>query len=355
MEREPWLLVQEGSKLYLLAQDPQNFIFIAVNKHLTAEAEEQLCRRTITVALLQEMGLTIRVLPKKQVRGIALTGSEAGETVYFYPKSGKKQKYILSDDYEQVWTDAFFAGMERFTPPGNQKKKKDAEAWRTERQDPALYRKMGWIPAILLALSLGGGIGYIVYRTWIWYLASLIGPLAAVVLDIVYPAYFTLIAEKGGKKKAHDLSLSLLAHGSLLVFMPKPNWVHDAMFGILWGICGVTAVLVMLLAEEFRRKKGYLFFVFLLAGLFAMVDVGHINQVFDFAEPRTYTLAVENLRYDNDDTDSWHCGVTLPDGREAEIEISRTFYESLEIGDEVHVELYPGALGIEYATAHPIE
>ena len=70
MDREPWLLVQEGSKLYLLARNQRDFVFITVNKALTAEKEEQLARNgSFSNLRLQELGLTFRVLPGDQIRG----------------------------------------------------------------------------------------------------------------------------------------------------------------------------------------------------------------------------------------------------------------------------------------------
>ena len=150
MDREPWLLVQAGGKLYLLARNQQDFVFITVNKALTAEKEEQLQRSSSFSSLrLQEMGLSFRVLPGNQVRGVAVTGCEAGETLYFYPASGKKQKYVFSDDYEKEQIDAFFAGMERFTAPGGTKrnKRKGPEDWRTERQVRRYSRKWSGSPS----------------------------------------------------------------------------------------------------------------------------------------------------------------------------------------------------------------
>ena len=358
MGREPWLLVQEGGRLYLLAREQRDFVFITVNKALTAEKEEQLARSgSFSKPRLQEMGLTFRVLPGGQIRGAALTGSEAGDTLYFYPASGKKQKYVFSDDYEKERIDAFFGGVERFTAPGNKKKKNSPDNWRVQRQDPALYQKMGWVPPILMGMGIASSAGYLMNRTWPWYLAYLMSFAAPVVLDILFPAYFTLITEKGGPKHAHDLSIPMWVQVLVLVLMTRSNWLDESLFLKLWAVCGILSVLMAyLLVEEFRRMKGALLAVLFGAGIAATLLIGHTNCVFDFAQPETYVLAVEELEESRSGkTTSYECTVTLPDGRTLEIDISGRFYHALEVGDEVQVALHPGALGIGYVTVQPME
>lgn len=358
MAKEPWLLVQEGSKLYLLAKDRQDFVFITVNKSLTAEKEEQLARSgSFSKPRLQELGLTFRTLPDNQVRGVALTGTEAGETIHFYPASGKKQKYVFSDDYEAEQIDAFFAGTQRFTAPTGSKKKKNARDWRKARQDPQIYEKLWLLSPSLTVLSFIFGFAYRMRGGWALYLLSLVWVIAAVALDIVFPAYFTLIpAKKGEKKQARNLIGPLLVHGWLMVVGPGHNWLDWKWFWILWLVCGVLAVLVMgFFAEEFKREKSYLIYVLIIVGLFGCIEAGHINEALDFSQPQVYTLEVEDLHYSGGKNSSYKCSVILPDGREAEMEIKANFYKTLEIGDPVRVELSRGLLGIEYAQAYPIE
>lgn len=356
MEREPWLLVQEGSKLYLMARIQQDFVFITVNNALTADKEEQLARSGSFSGLrLQELGLTFRVLPGNQVRGVALTGCEAGETLYFYPASGKKQKYIFSDDYEKAQIDAFFTGVERFTPPGNKKKKKDPDAWRLEGRDPQLYKKLWFVCPALIGLNIGGGIGYLANRSWPWYLASLLCAAVPVALNILFPAYFSLVPEKRRKVPTHDLALPLAVH-MLSVMLPMGNWLNEWMYLMVGIACGLAAVILMgTLAMEFKKNRAYLFVLFIAAGLCGIPEVQQINQVFDFSEPRVYTLSVEDLEHTGGSDSSYRCFITLPDGQEAGLHIGAQFYTTLEVGDPIRVEVSTGALGIEYASVYPME
>lgn len=190
-----------------------------------------------------------------------------------------------------------------------------------------------------------------------WFLAYLVCLLTPVVLDILFPTYFTLITEKGGPKHAHDLSIPMWVQAVMLILLPMPNWLDETMFLKLWAVCGVLVALFMgLLAEEFRRNKGALPAVLFVAGVVGALVVGHINSVFDFAEPETHVLTVEDLDQSRSGKRrTYECTVTLPDGRQAELRISADFFNSLEIGDEVRVEVHVGALGIEYADAYPAE
>lgn len=358
MEREPWLLVQAGSKLYLLARDQRDFVFITVNKALTAEKEEQLQRSgSFSKLRLQEMGLTFRVLPGNQVRGVAMTGCEAGETLYFYPGSGRKQKYVFSDDYEKAWIDAFFTGVERFTAPTGTKKKKDAKEWRKGRQNPKVYEQLKWLSTVMTILSFVCGFAYRIRGGRLLYLASLMWLVLPIVLDIAFPAYFSLILPaRGEKKKARNLFGPVVVHGWLMSIGPGSNWLDGRLYLAVLLISAVLATLVLgIFAEEFRRQKANLLAVFLIAGAFGMAEAGHFNRELDFSEPEVHTLAVEELDYTGGKNSSYRCTVTLPDGREAELEIKADFYKTLEIGDPVRVEVSTGALGIEYTGVYPME
>ena len=361
MDREPWLLVQEGSKLYLLVRNQQDFVFITVNKALTAEKEAQLRRSgSFSNLRLQELGLTFRVLPGDQIRGVALTGCEAGETLYFYPTSGKKQKYVFSDDYEKEQIDAFFEGVERFTAPGSIRKKQNKAAgdWRTERQDPAVFKKMEWVAIGLTIFSAGCTAGYIYYRTWPWYLGCILAVAAAIALDIVLPQYLTLIPpEKGKSKPAWNLFWAVMAYGIPILLMPTHNWLMEHLWWQVLIFCGVMVTLCLWLwAEEFRRCPRDLVVACFFAAVIGMSMVGHVNEVFDFSEPEVYEATVEDLdQHRSRRRTSYACTVTMPDGTGMELNISGRDYNALEIGDPVRVEVSTGALGIEYAAAQPIE
>lgn len=356
---EPWLLLQDGRKTYLLAKDHQNYYLILVDKFLIWETEEWLMERGISKELLDELPLNVETLPRNQLRGIALTGTRAGCALYFYPKGGKRKHYTFSDDYSDEQIDAFFEGVERFLAPSQPPKKKKTDGdWRTERQDPEVFRKMEYVCIGITVLSVVFTLGYFLKQGAFWYTALLLTNLSAIVLTILYPQYFTLLPEEKEKKKtAWNMSWSLFSQVFVMVVLPWKNWLDERMFWVSMVICGTAAALIMgLLSEEFKRAKIWLLAVFFVVGVLGQGALGHINEVYDFSKPESYVLEVEDLSYHRSRRSStYDCTVTLPDGREAELNITRTFYRTLRVGDPVRVEVGTGVLGIEYANAYPVE
>ena len=357
--KEPWLLLQDGRKTYLLAKDHQNFYLILVDKFLTWETEEWLMEHGISKELLDELPLTVETLPRNQLRGVGLTGTNAGCLLYFYPKGEKRKHYTFSDDYTEAQIDAFFEGVERFLAPSQPPKKKKTKGnWRTERQNPEVFRKMEYVCIHITLLSFVFALGYCRNQNALWYTLLILTNAAAVVLTILYPQYFTLIYEEKKKKQtAWNLGWSLYSQIVIMVFLPWKSWLDERAVWISMIVCGVSAAAVMgLLSEEFRRAKVWLLAVFFFAGVLGQGTVGHINEVYDFSQPESYVLEVEDLSYHRSRRSStYDCTVTLPDGREVDLHITRTFYRTLRVGDPVRVEVGTGVLGIEYANVYPIE
>ena len=357
--KQPWLLLQDGRKTYLLARDQQNYYLILVDRFLTWETEEWLIDHGISKERLEELPLNYETLPRKQLRGIALTGTNAGDALYLYPKSGKRRHYTFSDDCSEEQIDVFFAGVERYLAPSEQKKKSsDTGDWRVDLQDPEIFRKMEYVCIGVTVLSTLFALGYVWNQGVFWYTALLLANGAAVALTILFPQYFTLLPdEKNKKKSAWNMAWSLNSQLIVSIALPARNWLDDSLFWPSVFICGTVAAAVLgLLSEEFKRAKIWLLAVFLFVGVLGHGTVGHINEVYDFSEPESCILVVEELDYHKSRRSStYECTVTLPDGRQVELDISRNFYRTLKVGDPVRVEVGTGALGIEYANAYPVE
>ena len=121
--REPWITCRMGRKVHLVAKDEKAYYVIEVGKHLDYETEQWLEQQGVSEALLKELQLSFTYIPKTALRGIAFTGTDAGEELYLYMKSEKK-KLTLELDYSASWMDAFFTGIPRMTAP----KKKETGA-----------------------------------------------------------------------------------------------------------------------------------------------------------------------------------------------------------------------------------
>ena len=351
-----WITCRMGKKLYLLAKDEIAYYLIEVGKNLDYATEEWLEKQGVSEILLKELQLPFIYIPKSNLRGVAITGNEAGEYIYLYLKSEKK-KLMLELDYDSDWMEDYFAEIPRFTPPVEKggKNKKDKN-WRREKRDPVLYNKLAWIPFMIGVLSLGVNIGFVRFRNIFWLFIWLAVLMIPVVLDICMPGYFSIIASKKGEKKdAWELTLPMGIHLFGILCMMGNNWLDDSVFWLVIGICALICFAVLLLAEEFRREPINLILVAFLGGIFGVGVVGEANELIPHAEPQAYVLEVEEIYKSGGRHDNYYCTVTLPDSREENLNISRKLYDSLEEGDYVRVEVGEGFFGIEYANVYSAE
>ena len=240
-----------------------------------------------------------------------------------------------------------------------QKKMKALYGWRTERQTVEMMRITEYTA---LAVSIAGFAAAVLYGlrgSALWLLASVALLVLTIVLDILFPAYFTLIPpEKGERKPAHGLYEAWCAAGVVLLITTSSwNLVETGSLWLLGAACGiVTAVVLGLWAEEFRREKYLLVVAFLVGGLIGGLFLGHCNVVFDNKPAEVYTLEVENLRsHRSRRSAGYYCSVTMPDGTEKELQITVDTWNHLEEGSMVQVRVGQGALGVGYVVASPTE
>lgn len=344
-----YLLLQQGqSKLFLLLRNGTQFHIVTVDKRLTAEAEEKLLNLyPCSDETLREPGINFRELFPK---GAAVSGPDAGDTVILY--MGKmKQKYVLSDDYSMDQVAAFFDGIEWFQPPKN-KRKQDPDAWRLEEQTPALVPVMKRVKQILMVLSILS-CGMLVFHP-LWSLLGIGVSIGCAVLDIRYPAYFTLLDMSKGSKQKHAVGLGFAASLPILVqalyvlhsftFITAEIHVWSAAVGIL------TTLLIGCFAREFRERKRDLFAMVLLLCLFCMGPVGMANYLTDRREPQRETVCIEN-KYISSGTKSgkkYMLTICLENGTDVRLQVDRGKYEELSVGDEIAIEIRSGGLGIGY-------
>ncbi|MBR6595241.1 MAG: hypothetical protein IKK72_01525 [Oscillospiraceae bacterium] len=352
----PWITCRIGSKLHLLARDEKAYYLVEVGKNLDYATEEWLESQGVSEELLKELQMPFTYIPKSDLRGVAITGNEAGEYIYLYLKSEKK-KVMLELDYDPEWMNQFFFGFPRFTPPADKSaKKKRTASWRREKRDPALFDKLFWVSVVLGLVGLGVNIGFAFVRNLTWFALWLAVLAIPVLLVILMPAYFTLIpVAKGKKADAWELYLSLFPHIFGLMGMMNNNWLDDGVFWTVAGICAVVCLALLLLAEEFRREPMWLILFAVIGGFFGIGAVSEANELLPHEPTQSYFLEVEGTHKSGRRSKSYYCEITLPDGREESLEISRNLYNSLEEGDLVRVEVGEGFFGIEYANVYSAE
>lgn len=360
--QKPWLVCQngrKGKKRILLAQDQEAYYAVDAYGGLTRKKENFLEEHGVSEAILQKLELPYERICKSSVRGVSISGYSAADAVYLYLDSGKRLKFLLKVNHLKDHVESFFGDLKRFEPPRDKKQRKwNSEAWRREGRDQELFEAFRYAVPALTAFGFVSALCYVCTDSWIWFSGCLITVASAVALDILYPRYFTLImAGKGKTSDAWELSWAFFGVMFFLIMSPSKNWLNDRDFWLTLLLSGVVGTVILgFLAEEFRRRRDQLPLVFLIAAFFGFTLIGHANEVFDFRDPQVYVLQVQELQsHESRRVDTFECTVTLPDGREAELDISRSLYNELEVGDLVRVEHSVGALGIEYANAYPVD
>ena len=351
----PWIRCRTGMTQILLARDEKAYYIIEVGKKLDYATEEWLESQGVSEELLKELQLPFTYIPRKMIQSIDFTGQKAGDRLHIKLKKDKKVVSLgenLTDDRIRE----FFDGILRTRIPKENIVNRRNANWRREKRDPVLYKKLWWVSVALGAVSAFSLIGFHQTKSPFWFTLCLVMMGAPVALDILMPGYFTIFfSEKNKKPDAWSLEIPLAISYFGMVFCGRLNTFDDGAFLKIAGLCALGAMLICLLAEEFRRKPIWVLMPLALGAMCVSFAVCHANVVYAPEEPQSYVLAVEDTRISSGKNTSYYCTVTLPDGREMELSISRTLYRELEVGDYVRVDHGVGALGLEYASAHPYE
>ena len=346
----PWLVCRAGKKCNLLAKDDNAFYIIEVGKNLDWETEEWLQNQGITADLLKELKLAFTYIPRKDIRGVAFSGCEAGDRVYLYLRS-EKRMLTLEDDYAQTFMDTFFENLNRFTPP--KQKTPGDKGWRKEYQDKATFEKLTYGPLAFVVSGLAAGFGWLMTRHWLIYTLCLGLCVLQIGLALIFPVYFTMFLPKGRKKQnVYDIGIPLMFTGAWLLIGPSGSWMDfSALRWIIPLSIGVAAVIYWRVRDLHEEPWGFLSCL-LVCFCITFVLAGRVNMVYDFTPGESWMLEVEGLRSTGGRNDHHYCTVTLPDGTVKEIHISEKLYRELEEGDFVRVEQNVGALGMEYTQVY---
>lgn len=350
----PWITCRMGKKLYLLAKDEKAYYIIEVGKKLDYATEEWMEQQGVSEELLKELQLPFEYIPRKVLNGVAFSGYQPGDVLYLYLKNGKRI-LELAEEMHSVFIRDFFPGIPRTKVPKETSEQYNP-GWRKIKRDPVLYKKLHWVPTVLVFVSLLVNFGYHQTGKPIWFTLCLLVLAAPVALDILMPGYFTIFfTEKNKKPDAWPLEAPLMISLVAMMITRRFNLLDGNALWWMMGIGAGISGLICLLAEEFRRKPAALLASVLAGGMFLSFAVAQANVVYAPEEPQTYILMVEETHKSSGKNTTYYCTVTLPDGREESLSISRKFYESLEEGDPVRVEVGKGLFGIEYANIYPYE
>lgn len=355
MERHaPWIECMEKNCNCILARDEKAYYIVKVGKRLDYATEEWLESQGVSEKLLKELQLPFEYIPKKAIQGVAISGSMVRQNVILHLKSNKR-KLTLQRDYDPDWLEEYFKNIPRFIAP--KAKPEQSGDWREAKQDRALFEKLRFVSPVCMVLGIVGSIGFALTRHWAFFTLCLLLIALEFGLLIGMPEYFTYEIPKVARRKhVWELELPMTVMYLILILSWRMNWLDNQLWAV-GSVAGIAVAVVLCgLIPDFRSQQWAWLGVLIFGSLGGLVIIGTANEVYDFSENSAYILEVEDTHSNRGRrTSSYYCTVTLPDGREEDLHISRSLYKDLEAGDLVLVEVGEGFFGIEYANVYPYE
>ena len=343
------IVLESKGKTSLLVKYPEKYILVVVDKQLTQINEERLLA-LCSDAVLAEMKLKYQAIPMKDLRGVAMGGHWAGDSLTLYTKSGKL-KYVLSDDYTQEDLDMLFAGVQRFQPPQQTQGKAKGSDWRTAAQTEEMWKILG---PVGMGLNLAGGTSLIlslfVDAAW-----GLLVAVASVGLYLKFPQYFTLLSSKYRKHvkaRVQDLSLAMMAPVLAVLLSLKFKVINWPL--LVAEVAVLTAVLMVLFyrfSREVRESTDAVVIalvVSVLLSLGLLIQGNHVLN-FDLPEPEPYTLMEKDTERSSKGGRRYYYIIQTDDGESLKLRIAGKRYNNWDIGDAVPAVIDTGAFGIRYA------
>lgn len=358
----PHFSLRKGKEEYLIIRMGDEFHIIDCNEALTKEKRLAVLESGCTPAEMQEMGLSGMTIPKSDIEALTVTGCGFQDDVIFYLGKRKKLAFWFPQAYEQKKVDDFFRGIPRKQYKTRYRVKGGRKVnWRVKERKMELYRRFlpfGWVwngVCAFVALC-----PFIWESSWdAWCLLLMAMAAMTVLLDVFFPAYFSILGRttaserKYGPKHAIHLGWGLMAMlvSILIVNMARFHFFDE--FRVLPVALTATAVLgvaLFLFCREFMEEpeNGLLAVLFLLFLNF-IAFVPQINHSLG-GELVPVTGVVQEKKADTTGKfDHYYCVVTVPDGRELPVQVSRSEYRIYELGDPMDLQIGTGFFGIEYA------
>ena len=160
------------------------------------------------------MNLTRTTILKRDLRGVAIGGCEAGDTLVLHAKDWKL-KYVLSDDSSEESMAAMFDGIDRFKAPKNAGSKSKRHDWRKDLQIESQKKTMKLIGYTLNVLGFLTGMGAALfgYSAPICVYGCLVIPLVTAILYFSFQQYYTLMGSKGYKESGYTAKVTNVTMG----------------------------------------------------------------------------------------------------------------------------------------------
>lgn len=366
----PHFMLNRGNKEYLIIRMDDVFHIIDADEHLTKEKRAAILEKGCTPAEMQQMGLSGMTIPKSDIKSLTVTGCGYMDDVIFR-LNRQKLAFWFPQAYEQRKVDDFFRGIPRKQYKTRHRVKGGKHRdWRMREQNYELYcklRPVGWVWNILCAgivlIPLLTKTIHVRHLGWIITGMSLF----AILLDIFMPEYFTIIwiqnnrrlsnrkyGQRELKTRAINLGFGLSLIVGFFVLLCSGGYHLFDPFRVLPPALIATAIVsitLLLFAREFQEQfSAWLVSLLLILFFNIFAFVPHFNHVLGpDLSPVNATIVDQHKSSGAKRGTNYYCTVTLPDGRELDVKVSREEYDALAPGDTIDLQVGTGFFGIDYA------
>ena len=349
-----YLHIHKGDSSFILLRNSTHFHLIRIDADLSKSRMDRLLRiYPCDANQLHKLGVHFSAFKASNLRGIVITGYQAGDTLELW-LGGDIREYQLGSDYSDDVLAHFFKDhlITRRLPP----------KW--EGLAPSIIRKITWSTnGISIACAIAFYFISTPYR--LWSILCIMCQLSALVLTLLYPASFTLADDSKkhklyiNKGKGHLLP-ACVAPGFALCLRTLTDFTFtDRTFEILLLVSLVTSLVlcaVYILINKGLRNG----LVNAIAVIFAIVflglgTVGQLNYLLDFGHvDRQIVEVVDKQITRQTKSTNYDCTVQLPNGGFMELTLSARKYKDIDIGDDVIVVHYGGAFRIPFSTVETL-
>lgn len=377
--QELFLTTVWGEKVYQVVRGEEQYHLVycgnVVKDDVQIDKSRCLYLQDTDDALLTQLAKKEIVIPKGQIQRIVITSRSklvgdcccAGLRIQ---KQNGRARYEVIGVYTPEQIRAFFPEMQDCIELDENKlerqEKQEARLraeneWRRDHQNPKTFRILKTLEIVM------GVLGVILLFVWpltdvlyrpLAYLLVLM-TLSPQILVLLFPAYFSLLREnrrKGNHRadvKVINPWLPALLSDLVLLHAQWNVTILDETEWILWAV-GIDFVLTLLMLLTVRECKMHPVMALFMVGVFSFVQsiavMGELNILLDYEQPEVerYEVVDKSSSHNSKAHDLYHLWLLTEAGRQS-FEVYSDLYDETEIGDDVIVVIYPGALGIRNA------